>query len=93
MEGGNWNNTARYNPLNTTLQESGSTTMAGGSSAGADGVQAYTSWTQGVQATVDTLRSSSYSDIIAALKTGNGLGTGSLAGLSTWSGGGYSSIS
>jgi hypothetical protein len=86
LEGGNWQNTAKYNPLDTTYQLPGSTNM-GGSTAGANGVQAYTSWSQGLQATVDTLKNGSYNDILAALKSGKGLTSGAASGLSTWSGG------
>jgi hypothetical protein len=85
-EGGNWNNTAKYNPINTTLNEPGATSI------NSVGVKAYTSWAQGVQATAATLLGGQYNDIVTALRAGNGLGHGSYAGLSTWSGGGYSSI-
>lgn len=63
QEGGNWNNTAKFNPLNTTQQEQGSTVMGGGNSAG---VQAYTSWQQGIDATVSTLQQNQtgYSQIL-----------------------------
>lgn len=64
-EGGNWHNTASYNPLNTTLREPGS---HGVNSAG---VQAYTSWDQGLQATADTLAAGRYANIRAALASGN----------------------
>jgi hypothetical protein len=63
-EGGNWNNTAAFNPMNTTLQEPGSTVMPGGNTSG---VQAYTSWDQGLKATLDTLEGGNYPGIIAAL--------------------------
>lgn len=66
QEGGHWQNTAKYNPLNTTLTMPGSTVMAGGSAAG---VQSYNSWQQGLEATVKTL--DGYPQIIAALKTGS----------------------
>ncbi len=61
-EGGNWSNSAAFNPLNTTLRLPGSMVMPGGSSAG---VQAYRSWEQGLEATAQTL--SGYPGIIAAL--------------------------
>jgi peptidoglycan hydrolase CwlO-like protein len=64
-EGGNWNNSATFNPLNTTLPEPGSTSMNW------VGVQAYTSWAQGFQATVTTLYNGNYTAIIAALKAGS----------------------
>lgn len=84
-EGGNWNNTAHFNPLNTTWNEPGATSI------NSVGVKAYTSWGQGLTATEATLKSGLYNDILAALKQGNGL-PGSYHGLSVWSGGGYSSI-
>lgn len=67
-EGGNWNNTASFNPFNTTLGMPGSRVMAGGNTAG---VQAYTSWQQGLAATAQTLQGGAYRGIIAALRQGN----------------------
>ena len=86
-EGGNWNNTAKYNPLNTSYKMPGSASMGGGSN-----VQAYASWQQGLQATVDTLNNGKYTDIMTALKAGKGLSGGTFPGLSTWSDGAYSSL-
>lgn len=63
-EGGNWRNTDRFNPLNTTQYEPGAV------STNAPGVKAYTSWEQGFQATIDTLTNGLYAPIIAALDTG-----------------------
>jgi len=76
-EGGNWSNTAKYNPLNTSYQSSGSTNYNTGKAG--SGVQAYTSWQQGVNATVATLTgqgaaSRGYTDITKAL-TGGGTST------------------
>jgi len=73
MEGGNWNNTATYNPLNTSYQLNGSVnynTRKAGS-----GVQAYSSWQQGLAATVATLTganagSRGYTNIVSALRAG-----------------------
>lgn len=64
-EGGHWRNTARFNPLNTTQQEPGS------SAINSVGVQAYTSWGQGFQATITTLKYSAYSDILRQLAINN----------------------
>ena len=64
-EGGNWANSARYNPLDTTEREPGSHAM------NSVGVQAYQSWKQGMQATVTTIRNGRYGGIIAALDSGN----------------------
>lgn len=55
-EGGNWNNTAKYNPLDTTYQEPGSVSYDTG--AAVPGIQAYTSWQEGLDATVKTLEDS-----------------------------------
>ena len=52
---------ARYNPLNTTLVLPGST------SYNSIGVQNYTSYEQGVQATVSTLSETPYAKVVKAL--------------------------
>lgn len=75
-----------YNPLNTTLA------MPGASSMNGVGVKNYTSWQQGARATARTLSSSYYSDVVAALRSGHASTTTSYAGLSKWSGGGYSNL-
>lgn len=89
-EGGNWHNTATYNPLNTTLQLPGSSAIAGNSA----GVQAYTSWGQGLQATASTLQG--YPAIYSALKSGNASSADTSGQLGAdflrWSGGGYSQV-
>ena len=88
-EGGNWQNTATYNPLNTTL-------VVGGRSnpMNAAGVQAYSGWAQGLQATAQTL--AGYPQITQALAAGNASQAdqqGALAAdLAKWSGGAYSSV-
>lgn len=64
-EGGNWHNTALFNPLNTTLTEPGSRTV------NSAGVRAYTSWDQGLAATTSTLNEGAYSGIRDALQSGN----------------------
>lgn len=66
QEGGNWKNTAAYNPLNTTLQ------MPGSTSQNKVGVQAYTSWDQGLAATAQTLEQTNMTPIRQALATGGG---------------------
>jgi hypothetical protein len=73
-EGGHWHNTAGYNPLNTTLKLPGSTLMNSGPGRAA-GVQHYTDWDQGLQATISTLTGQNagargYTDIIQAMKDG-----------------------
>jgi murein DD-endopeptidase MepM/ murein hydrolase activator NlpD len=64
-EGGGFGGLTAFNPINTTLPMPGSRTVT------AAGVQAYTSATQGFQATVDTLREGRYSGIVGALRAGN----------------------
>ena len=64
-EGGHWYNTAYYNPLNTTQDMPGATVF------NSVGVKAYTSWKQGLQATVKTLKNGYYDGIIDALRRGN----------------------
>jgi hypothetical protein len=86
-EGGNWHNTAAFNPLNTTQR------MPGYTMTGSQGnIGAYTSWSQGVTATVTTLHNGHYNDIVAALMAGKGLGHGRFQSLLTWSGGGYDHV-
>jgi hypothetical protein len=86
-EGGNWNNTAAYNPLNTTMPEPGSAAM------NSVGVRAYTSWGQGLRATVDTLNNGNYPGILAALAAGNDAqSVANAVGASPW-GTGYFSAS
>jgi hypothetical protein len=64
-EGGAWNSPAHFNPLNTSLKMPGSHAING------DGVQSYTSWSEGLTATVATLNGGSYRGILAALSAGN----------------------
>ena len=90
-EGGNWNNTATFNPLNTTYRVPGSAVMSGGNTAG---VQAYQSWNEGITATLDTL--ANYPQIMAALRSGTAMQANSSGQMSSdlhkWSGGGYTQI-
>lgn len=86
-EGGHWENTAQYNPLNTTLAMPGSSTMNG------VGVRVYTSWQQGIEATVKTLAESRYSDIRSALHTGSISLDQHFNSLMAWSGNGYDNVS
>ncbi len=64
-EGGGFGGRTAFNPLNTTLP------MPGSRAVTMVGVQAYTSASQGLQATVNTLRNGRYSGIVAALRAGN----------------------
>ena len=92
IEGGNWNNTAHYNPLNTTQPEAGSSGIAGNP----DGVQSYVSWAQGFQATITALNNGYYPDILLALEQGNATAANNAnqlaENLSKWSGGGYTRV-
>lgn len=74
------------NPLNTTLP------MPGATDFNSVGVKNYVSIQQGLQATVETLHGGPYGDILLHLRSGQGFLGITLAGLSTWSGGGYSSV-
>ena len=56
-EGGNWENSAAANPLDTTQPESGSWVI------NSDGVQAYPSWAEGFRATLTTLGYAPYGGI------------------------------
>jgi len=65
MEGGNWSNPDAYNPLDTTQSEPGSESTNG------NGVQKYTSWNEGISATVATLENGDYGSIVSDLQQGN----------------------
>ena len=78
-EGGHWNNTARYNPLNTTQP------MPGARDTGTQGnIKVYRNWHQGIKATVETLRNGHYGGIIHALKSGTAGDVASAIGNSPW---------
>ena len=64
-EGGNWKNNAKFNPLDTTKALDGSTPI------NSVGVQAYSSWAVGVQATELTLTNGHYGGVLSALAAGN----------------------
>jgi hypothetical protein len=63
-EGGNWANAARFNPLDTTQPEPGSSPM------NSVNVQAYPSWQAGFTATLTTLGNGNYGPILSALRFG-----------------------
>jgi hypothetical protein len=77
-EGGHWLNTARYNPLNTTMAEPGATSI------NSVGVKRYLSWGQGLDATVHTIELSYYVPILAALRRGDGATIGYMQAMRTW---------
>lgn len=72
-EGGHWNNSAHYNPLNSTLGMPGSGHMAKNPN-----IKAYVDWQQGLEATVRTLTDSNsaygYAKIIDAFRSGSSAG-------------------
>lgn len=69
MEGGFMHNAAAYNPLNTSQP------MPGSHAVTSIGIQAYTSWQQGLDATVKTLLNGRYGAILSALANGAGADT------------------
>lgn len=75
------------NPLNTTEPGFGST-----GTVNAVGVRIYPSVTEGLAATQAVITNGRYGDILLWLRSGKGLCGKQLAGLSVWSGGGYSSV-
>jgi hypothetical protein len=83
-----WPPAAQFNPMATTQKMPGSTQY------NSVGVQNYTDAKTGAQATAQTLLNGHYPNIVAALRSGKGLcGNPSIASeLSTWSGGGYTSV-
>ena len=81
-EGGGGKN----NPLNTTLS------MPGATDFNSVGVKNYATVAVGILANAKTIMGGGYSDILTALRSGNGLCGQSFSGLSRWSGGGYSSV-
>jgi peptidoglycan hydrolase CwlO-like protein len=86
-EGGHWYNTAYYNPLNTTQDMPGATVF------NSVGVKAYTSWKQGLEATVKTLKNGYYGGIIEALRRGNdSTAVAAAVGASPWGTGDFSHL-
>lgn len=91
-EGGNFDNTAAYNVLNTSQPATGSVNYQSGTSGG--GVQSYTSWNEGINATIYNLQNGfsgnpqAYNPIVSALQQGNASQaflSGSLtSSLNTW---------
>lgn len=67
-EGGQWKNSAHFNPLNTTQVYDGSTSM--NDLGHGMGVQAYKSWADGYSATIQTLNNGRYKNILSALSKG-----------------------
>jgi murein DD-endopeptidase MepM/ murein hydrolase activator NlpD len=69
---------AAFNPLNTTQDAQGATAV------NSVGVKNYTSFDQGVQATVQTLQNGSYQPILNALKSGDANAVAAAVGSSPW---------
>jgi hypothetical protein len=78
-EGGHWNNSARYNPLNTTQPERGA-----GNTGSQGNIKVYRNWNQGVQATVETLKNGHYGAILHALRGNNPLAVANAIGQTPW---------
>jgi peptidoglycan hydrolase CwlO-like protein len=86
-EGGHWYNTAYYNPLNTTQSMPGATVF------NSVGVKAYTSWKQGLEATMITLKNGYYGGILDALRRGNdATAVAAAVGASPWGTGNFSHL-
>lgn len=83
---GTFGTQGQNNPLNSTLDMPGATSFAGLA------VKNYPTPAEGIRAAVATIEGGPYNDILMALRSGNGLCGRSWAGLSTWSGGGYSEV-
>ena len=86
-EGGHWYNTAYFNPLNTTQSMPGATVF------NSVGVKAYTSWRQGLEATMITLKNGYYGAILDALRRGNdATAVAAAVGASPWGTGNFSRL-
>lgn len=77
-EGGNWSNSARFNPLNTTLNAPGAQSING------VGVKSYGSWGEGIDATVKTLLQPNMRGIVQAFRSSNPQGVIHAIGSSPW---------
>lgn len=82
-EGGNWHNSDTFNPLNTTMPDGGSHGTNG------PGVQAYSSWLNGLTATVNTLKNGLYSNVLQAIASGNPQAIEQAVASSKWGTGAY----
>jgi hypothetical protein len=79
-EGGNWNNSASYNPLNTSQQMPGEL----GTMGSQGNIRRYANWEQGLQATVKTIQNGRYSGIVDALKHSDANGAVAALKASPW---------
>lgn len=64
-EGGNWGNSATYNPLNTTQPGFGGVAM------NSVGVKAYPTWEAGLQANITAIRNGLYNNVVQLLQQGS----------------------
>ena len=81
-----WPPAARFNPMNTTLNEPGATNF------NSVGVKNYTSWAQGIEANAATILGG-YPCLVSRFRSGAGICGGGCAGdLLKWSGNGYSAV-
>jgi hypothetical protein len=83
IEGGHFNNDARFNLLNTTLRKPGLSTFRSVGKGAAD-IRIYRNYGQGVQATVDTLKLPAYRGIRRALRGGSADQVAQAIGSSPW---------
>ena len=91
-EGGNWANSATYNPLNTTYDDNGLWEANGLVTAtiNGDGVRAYNSWQTGFTATLTVLGNGLYGPILSALSSGgNAQAVADAVAASPWGTGGF----
>lgn len=79
-EGGNWHNTASFNPLNTSQQMPGEL----GTMGTQGNIRRYANWQQGVDATVKTISNGRYAAIINALKNSDAQGAVAALVASPW---------
>jgi hypothetical protein len=88
-EGGNWVNTAHYNPLNTSLAEPGSVNYSTGKAG--SGVQSYKNWGSGLKATIVTLLGGYYTGVVSGLQKNDQAGALTALKSSPWDSAHYSS--
>lgn len=85
-EGGNWENTAHFNPMNTTYKLTTSVPYTSTwRKYNSTAVQSYSTWNVGLEATVLTITNGYYSNILAALRAGtSAVGVSQAVGNSPW---------
>jgi hypothetical protein len=88
-EGGNWGNSAKYNPLNSCQPMPSSIGVIQSAPGSSLYVQAYKSWSDGLTATAKNLQNGRYSTILEALQYGD-QNFGSIVAASPWGTGTFS---